>query len=268
MATQTQLREHRQAIADLNTLAYADIAELMRQVDDGEQARDGLMDLLPLLAVIYGSAAATLAADWYDDLRDAAGAAGRFLAIPAETTVDADRIAPLARWAVGPMFSPEPDATKAVTRASGGLQRIIANADRDTITTSVESDPAPAGWVRSASSGACAFCKMLATRDVFYNSKASATTVVGRGTALSSNQQRRMGRRAQGVRGRGTQELGSKYHDFCNCVAQPVWGDYEEPVEVGEWRAAYEKAFSQLTPGTEHYTPELLSNMRQILGTN
>jgi hypothetical protein len=267
MATRTQLREHRRAVADLSALAFADITELLRQVDNGEQAREGLMDLLPMLTATYGTAAATLAADWYDDLRDESDARGRFRAIPAEPP-DRDRTDALARWSVEPMFSPEPDKAKTLSLAAGGLQRVIANADRFTIVESVQADPAPTGYVRVASGSACAFCKMLATRGAAYNSAASASTVVGRGTALSSNQQRRMGRRAQGIRGRGTQELGSKYHDHCNCVAQPVWGDYEEPPEVGEWRAAYDKAFGQLKPGTEDYTSELLSNMRQILGSN
>lgn len=268
MATPKQLREHRRAIADLSSLAFADISELMRQVrDDGEEARDALMDLLPALTATYGSAAATLAADWYDDLRDEAAAAKRFTAIPAELP-DRERTDVLARWAVGPMFDKAPDADATLSRAAGGLQRVIADADRATITGSVQADPVLTGYVRSASGSACAFCKMVATRGAVYNSAASASMVVGRGTALSTNQGRRVGRRAEGVKGRGTQRVGDKYHDFCNCVAEPVWGDYEEPAHVAEWRQAYDKAFSQLTPGTQDYTSELLSNMRQILGSN
>lgn len=269
MATQSQLREHRRAIADLSTLAFADIAELLRQIRNGDQAREALMDLLPMLTATYGAAAATLAADWYDDLRDDADASGRFTAIPAEPVMD--KTEPLARWAAGPMFTAEPDVTATISRASGGLQRIIADTDRDTIMASVQSDPAPTGYRRSASTSGCAFCKMLATRGATYNSAASASTVSGRGTALSSNQQRRLGRRAEGIKGRGTQSVGSKYHDHCKCVAEPVWGDEPEPAHVAEWRSAYDKAFQAVIdkhPGEKNYTPYLLAEMRQILGTH
>lgn len=250
----------------MNTLAYADLAALLRQVRDGDEARAALLDVLPILTATYGSAAATVAADWYDDLRDAAGAAGAFLAIPAEPVTG--KAEPLALWAVGAMFAAEPDVGKTISLAAGGLQRIIANADRDTIAGSVQADPAPTGYRRSAQPDGCAFCKMLATRGTLYNSRQSAERVVGRGSDLVPGMRIQIGRSPGGVKARGKRQLGEKYHDFCRCAAEPVWGGEPEPPEVGEWRAAYEKAFGQLRPGTPDYTKELLSNMREILGSN
>lgn len=269
MATLTQLREQQQALVDLNSLAFADLDELFQQVNDAVTAREALGDILPLLVATYGTAAGTIAADWYDELRDEAGAGKRFTAIPAELP-DRDRLDALARWGVSPMFAAEPDVTKALSMTAGGLQRIVANAHRDTISGSVAQDPVITGYRRHARSGACVFCAMLATRTVTYNSKASAEKVIGRGTELTVSNQSR-GRRAEGVKSRGKRALGEKYHDYCKCVAEPVWSNEPEPAYVGEWRDAYDTAFKRTIEkhaGESNYTPHVLSEMRQILGTH
>jgi len=60
------------------------------------------------LVAIYGSAAATLGADWYDEMRAAAAVKGRFRAIPAELP-DQGRTDALARRGVSPLFSADFD---------------------------------------------------------------------------------------------------------------------------------------------------------------
>src|SRR5450756_974959 len=72
---------------------------------------------------------ATLGADWYDEMRDVAKVRGRFSAIAADLP-DIARTNSLARWAVTPLFAAEPDFATTLVKASGGLQMIIANADR------------------------------------------------------------------------------------------------------------------------------------------
>ena len=83
MATSTLVRNHRRDLSMLITIAANDLRILFRDFDTGEAARDALQAFLPQLVAIYGSAAATLGADWYDDLREAAAVKGRFIAIPA-----------------------------------------------------------------------------------------------------------------------------------------------------------------------------------------
>lgn len=272
MPTAAQAQQHHAELAALTALAASEVGAIWADLDTAEAAREALLGLLPQLVLVYGEAAATLAADWYDDIRDTDGAVGRFTAIPAE--VDVAGADSLARWAVDPLFRAEPDWGAARSLVEGGLQRRIANADRDTITGSIDLDPAALGYARHARPDACAFCAMLATRGdqegYLYATEESATRVVGTGTALSANIERTTGRMAEGVRPRGTQALGEKYHDGCGCVAVPVFedGGYEPPAYVAEWQAAYDKAFSQLKPGTPDYTSELLSNMRQILGSH
>jgi hypothetical protein len=184
----TLARTHRRDVAVLTDLALRDLRKAWGQFDGATAARDGLQDVLPRLVALYGSASATLAADFYDDLRDQAEVKGRFRAIPAELP-DEDRTDALARWGVSPLFRAEPDFESALTLVSGGLQRIIANADRHTITGSSVADPRARGWRRVGSGSSCDFCQMLLGRDAVY-SEATADF---------------------------------EAHDHCNCGAEPAF---------------------------------------------
>ena len=74
----------------------------------------------------------------------------------------------MARWGVGPLFKAVPDATWALTLVTGGLQRIIADADRETVRFSSIQDKAARGWVR-VGSGECDWCKQFLDGEVHYN---------------------------------------------------------------------------------------------------
>lgn len=191
MATPTELKV---AITDLATLADADLTALWRQVNTPTEAREALLDVLPSLVETYGAAAATISADWYDDLRDLVEARGRFRAIPAELT-DTGTDA-LARWGVGPLFAAAPDWARARTLVKGGLQLRIANASRYTVVNSSIEDPAAQGWQREGSGG-CGFCAML----------------IGRGAVYT--------------------ESGADFaaHDHCRCSAVPAFRGEPKPVK-------------------------------------
>jgi hypothetical protein len=179
---------HRRDLAELTGLAQKDLTLIWRDFNTATAARDGLIELLPRLVSIYGSAAATLGADWYDEMRDAAAVRGRFRAIPAELP-DRGRTDALARWGVGPLFSATPDYDSALTLVSGGLQRIVSNADRESVVRSSVADPKARGWQRVGSGASCGFCSML----------------LGRGAVYSE----------------ATADFES--HDHCNCGAEPVF---------------------------------------------
>jgi len=160
MTTPTQARAHRRDLDELVRLAKSDLRIVFDRHDDPETARDALLVVLPRLIAVYGSAAATLAADWYDDLRDAEGARGRYRAAPGELP-DEGRAEILARWGVGPLFAAVPDKLTAYSKTSGGLQRVIADADRQTITQASTEDRRSPGWVR-VTSGGCPWCESMA----------------------------------------------------------------------------------------------------------
>jgi hypothetical protein len=162
-----EARRHRRDLAELVSLADKDLRLLFREFTSADAARDGLLDTLPRFVTIYGSAAATLGADWYDDLRDASDARGRFSAIPADLP-DRGRTDALARWGVTPLYAAEPDFATTLTKVTGGIQRIIANADRQSVMASSTADRSARGWAR-AGSGECEFCQMLIDRGAVYS---------------------------------------------------------------------------------------------------
>ncbi len=138
----------RSETAGLVRLADRDLTRLWRLVEDGASAETALRDLLPSLVREYGSAGASLAADWYDDQRDRAGARGRFAASPLEA---GDRGSQeLIGWALRTAT----DDQALQTLILGGIQRRIADHLRLTITQSSVEDPAADGWVR-VGVGAC-----------------------------------------------------------------------------------------------------------------
>jgi hypothetical protein len=155
-------KAHLRDVQELTDLAAKDLAILFRQFDSFDAARAGLSDVLPQLVAMYGSAAATLGADWYDDLRDAAELPGRFRAIPAELP-DHGRTDSLARWAA----SQAHNLDTMLPLAIGGTQRIIANADRESVRFSSLQDPRKVGWVRMGV-GECDWCKQYLDGEVHY----------------------------------------------------------------------------------------------------
>lgn len=143
-----------------------DLNVIWRQVETAEQAGTALFDILPDLIDTYGLAAGTLAADWYDDLRETEGIGGSFTAIPAD--VRNAGAAELVGWAT----STATDLPSLRSLIEGGTQRRIANFSRQTITGSSYADPKAQGWQR-VGNGECAFCSMLIGRGITY-SEASA----------------------------------------------------------------------------------------------
>lgn len=156
----------RRGVTRITTAAERDLAGHWRQVDDAAKARDALMDLLPPLVDRYGLAAAAFAAEWYDELRDQRNVRGRFTAEPVD--LGDTRTDQLARVAVGPLFSAEPDWRSALVLAQGGLQRRVANGARQTVMRSSIRDPQARGWQRVGDGNTCEFCAMLLGRGAVY----------------------------------------------------------------------------------------------------
>lgn len=189
MTTPLRLRSD---IALLVQQANGDLAALWRQVEQAAQAETALRDILPALIDTYGLAAATVAADWYDDLRDKVGVRGRFTAIPAEIPDSGGHA--LIGWAL----TEATDLATFQTLIEGGTQRRIANFGRLTVTESAVADPRADGWQR-VSRGGCTtgFCDMLAGRGAVY-SEATADFAA---------------------------------HDHCQCVATPAFSGEPRPVK-------------------------------------
>lgn len=188
----------RTGVAELAAIANDDLDALWASVKTAVEAEQALHDLLPALVDVYGEAAAALAADWYDDLREENDIRGSFRAIAAETADRGEHA--LAGWATAPWIdvpSEDVDWSAVRQRLYGGLQRRISDVARDTISYSSIQDRGATGWQRVASSSGCAFCQMLAGRGHVYTKK--------------------------------TADFAS--HDDCNCVATVAWKGLEVPVK-------------------------------------
>lgn len=180
MATPAALRR---STGQLVGYAKRDLNALWREVSDAAQARTALMDILPALVETYGTAAATLAATWYDDARAKAAVKGTFEAIPIEAN---DRGAQaLAGWATETATSVEALQTLVL----GGLQRRIADHSRLTIMDSSIKDPRAKGWRRVGDGSSCDFCSMLLERGAVYREDTADFTA----------------------------------HDHCGCWSEPDW---------------------------------------------
>lgn len=166
------VERHRRDIADLAAIADRDLRILLRPIDDPVEARDLMLAAFPDLVSLYGSASATLAAEFYDEIRDEERISGRFRPAPAQLPGQV-RTDSLARFAVGPMFDEVPDKVRTLDYATGGMQQLIADSSRYTITGASAADPQANGWQRTGS-GSCGFCAMLISRGAIYTEDTAA----------------------------------------------------------------------------------------------
>lgn len=207
MASRARVEEFRSLNTDLVTLAQRDLAGLVAQLDltDKAAARVALTEYMDALVLTYGRPAALVAAQYYDDLREASpNATGAYRATLADAPASA-KVEGTVRWAVG-----EPDVLAALSPA---LQRFILQYGRNTIALNSARDTAAGKWARVPSGRVtCKFCLMLASRGPVYRTAESA------GRAM-------------------------KYHDGCDCTPVQIWDGDDLPggYDPDELYARYER---------------------------
>lgn len=117
------------------------------------------------------------------------------------------------------------------------------NAGRRTVMESAEASGRR--WRRVSDGNPCAFCAMLVGRGPVYRSKQSALRVVGRGKEIPTVRKRAKdgswrGGKAKGIKSRGKQDLGEKYHDFCGCTVVEQIGPWTPTAEEQKFIDLYE----------------------------
>lgn len=262
LTTLASVNEFRRATDDLTTIALGEVNDLLAFLGDAPPAtvRNSLIQLLPEVVSPYLTASGDLAATWYEDLR-AASVGGSYYAT-SSGAVNQARIDSLVRFGVKPLFG-QGDST-VLSLIGGGVQRLIAGAGRTTIENNAMQDRVRVGFARIPRPGCCAFCSLLAGRGAVYSSESAAGGVVGRGVSAESTAGKRGGQ-GKGVKSRnkgsGARAIGSSdYHDFCRCVAAPVFtGDTFHKGVVAEHEAMY----PGLGSGT---TKSVLAEMRETHG--
>lgn len=194
----TQFEQANNGVADLVERDLLDFLGVLN-FERPEAVQRALFDFIPSLVSEYGDVAASVAADWYDELRAAEGVAGSFRA-PLAPPVPLEQVngrLGFATRASGPLWLGD---SATLTAFLGMMANEYAlQPGRDTVMQAAHKDKA--AYARVPEPGACKFCLMLASRGFVY-SKATAG---------------------------GTK----KFHGKCRCNTLPVWDETRARVEFG-----------------------------------
>lgn len=158
--------------------------------------RAALLEVVPALVGYYSDGAAALAADFYEDERDLAGARTVFTPelVVADRTV---KLRSAVAWSAAPLFVDPGDLLTVGDRLAEVVQLDVARAYRDTITENRKRDPDCVGW-RRVTAGGCKLCRMLADRGAIYKESTARFAA----------------------------------HPNCNCAAQPVFKSKDDGPEA------------------------------------
>lgn len=192
----------------------------------------------------YSETSATLAADFYDGEREAAGIPGSFT-VPLADPPPEEQVDASLRWATKDLWPrDEADATvaqrepfdvrmqAAMEKADAATQKLVADAGRETLRQAVKADPQAVAYARAAALGACSFCKLMASRGSVYRTAESA--------------------------GRDANDLFTgdasvvKFHNNCHCGIIPVFRgqQFELSPHAAEWDRIY-REYAQGHPGDQ-----------------
>ncbi|KQP83750.1 hypothetical protein [Aeromicrobium sp. Leaf291] len=200
MPTRSDVEQLRAANAAISRLVRSEVAALWASLNperDPDAARWALLQAMPGLVDRYGDIAASVSAEWYDEMRAKAEATGRYRALPAPHVI-VRQVEKATGWASRDVLSPE--------QTVSGLQvvanRLVLQQGRDTIARNAKRENIR--WARvPAGDETCAFCLMLASRGFAYDTEHSASR----------------------------QRDGNKYHGDCDCVPTPSWGKADQEIE-------------------------------------
>jgi hypothetical protein len=157
--------ESRAALQLLSTAAVRSARQILAATSGAPEVRRyDLLGAVPEVIGYYAEGSAALAADFYEESRDAAGVSSRFAA----DAVVSDRVVKIRRavaWSAEPLF--EGDDATAAARLAEVVQLESARPFRDTVLANRRRDPEAVGW-RRVTGGGCRLCKMLADRGAVY----------------------------------------------------------------------------------------------------
>lgn len=253
MATATQARNYAKTQAQIADAATAQLRKESRLfANNSVIAKRHLTQIVGMLSQKWGPVSAEAAVMYYRILREQAGFRG-IIEIPTEPGMTPQQLERAVEWAARPYRVDDPvktagqaanvvdlDAYKnaeVVKRAEAVVQRAVQGYGRNTIKNLVgeEKESRRPYIARVPSPGACAFCRMLASRGAVYLDEATASWTNG-----------------------GT----TQYHDHCNCQPAPTWNSDDLPYDVGPLYAEYVSAWKQTGAKYRNNPEEILHFMR------
>ncbi|TLM87216.1 hypothetical protein [Pseudarthrobacter sp. NamE5] len=217
MVERAQLDTYRLANSELARIVKGLLADFFASLDldRPEHARDVLLEFVPVLVAQYGDVAATMAAEFYEEMRTAQGATGAFTATLA-AGVPTGAIEAKVRYLAGHLWTPEPTAMLSPLLVA--TDKYVKQPGRSTIAANARRENVRYARVPTGDK-TCSFCLVLASRDAVYATVKSAGD--GKGTGY-----------------------GDDYHGDCDCqvvrIAKP--SDYPESYLPDDYLAKYEAA--------------------------
>ena len=231
MSTREQLDRQRQANRVIADQVASELEAIFFALPLGSpyEARDALLELLPLLVEKYGAIASQVAMDWYREVVPGSKPVAAPPPIPVEAIEKRVRHAAGGLWAGAPLDT--------LSELSSSLGKYVRQNGRDTLRLNAESDKV--GWIRVPTGDkTCAFCLMLASRsaDWLYNSKESALY----------------------------KKDGDKYHGDCDCEVDIVRGfdDLPDGWDIDGAYEMYQRAAKEA--GGRNDTTEILMQLRRL----
>lgn len=166
LATSQQVDQFRTDLNNVVAIARAELRAFWNGLDksDPVYTQSELVGFMQDLNDQYGSVSSTVAADWFDEIRETSNVPGVFRSFAADA-VPAAQVAGSTGWALS--------TSDGLAALLGVSDRLIKQAGRDTIAFNVDRD-ARASYARVPRGDTCAFCLMLASRGPVYGSKRSA----------------------------------------------------------------------------------------------
>ncbi|MFF9624276.1 hypothetical protein [Streptomyces griseosporeus] len=222
----------RRAQTALIRLLLRDMRGLRRLLVAGrlQQTAPAWIEAVRSLVDQYGAAAASLAANAFEDQRDAAGIRRRATVRPAGAP-PVDKVEASLRWALKDIWDGG-DLDTAHRKAEGAAQKLVLDQGRETLRQAVRQDRDAVAYARAAALGACAFCKLMASRGAVYKTAGTA------------------GREAD-ERFSGDASV-VKFHDNCHCTIVPVFRgqQFRLSPHAAEWDRLY-REYAQGHPGDQ-----------------
>ncbi|MDX3324762.1 hypothetical protein PV405_08785 [Streptomyces sp. ME02-6979-3A] len=227
-------RRQRQVQRGLSRLLVRDVRKLRRLIIPS-RIQETVPDWIEAVRAVvgeYGNASAAAAADFYEAERVAAEVTGRFT-VPLLDPPPDEQVDNSLRWATKDIWPRDPEDPKtteaqraplearleaAEKKAEAVVQKLVTDQGRGTVQAAVRQDRMAVGYARAAALGACAFCRMLATRGMTYKQDTA----------------------------------GFRAHDGCNCGVIPVFKGqrFELSAHAREWDRLY-REYAAPFPGDQ-----------------
>lgn len=229
------------------------LALLWPRVDWGHpKAQDAVTTMYQSIVQRFGTGAAAVAADLYDQMRAEQKPRNAYRAFAADP-VPNEQVAKIVASAFHGNDNSDVPVSQQTTsdlpveqrvqkRLEDSLSRLVQQPARDTIAANADKDRSKPRWIRVPTGPTtCEFCIMLASRE--------------------------LGKNFGGYRSEHNalfDEHGETYHRNCDCVAVPVWGDPRDlSPHMSDYKDIYDEAADRA--GTTRDAKKILAEMRQVI---